>query len=445
MGKRPIASEVISNQNNTLNNIKSNLLLRAGLGLTVANIATGVLGYAYQILMGRMLDPSEFALFGAITALLMIFSAPLGAMFLLVSRRVSILNSYAESSGLLRMLYFRGHKFVIISGIIFLVLFFYYVDVLQDFLQSADQVPLWVFAGAMIASALIVINNAFFQGRKMFRLLGTSGVVAILVKVLTSYFLVSFGFGVSGALSGLIFSTVIIWIIGVVIMLRILPSREQLSTIEVEPFPINTIIPVIVANIAFTLMTQLDMIFVKHYFSATEAGLYAAVSVLGKAILYLPGGLVLAMFPIAAENSATGKSSSQVLMQALALTALFCTGMAVLYWFFGDWLILQFYGTKYVEAGELLRWYGFAILPMAFVMVAEYFLIAQGRVIFAWLFMGIAPLQILAITIHHEELWMIMAILGIFGGLLCFIGFSFLLKSYLTVERPSTTVGRLGL
>jgi O-antigen/teichoic acid export membrane protein len=69
----------------------------------------------------------------------------------------------------------------------------------------------------------------------------------------------------------------------------------------------------------------------------------------------------------------------------------------VSYWLFGEWLIDRLYGRAYAGASVLLRWYGFAILPMALVMVAEYFLIAKGRVLFAWVFLGMAPLQVLAI------------------------------------------------
>ncbi len=63
--------------------------LRTGFWLTVANLMGGVLGYVYQILIGLMLTPSNFALFSAVMALFAIFSTPLSAAFMVVSRRVT--------------------------------------------------------------------------------------------------------------------------------------------------------------------------------------------------------------------------------------------------------------------------------------------------------------------------------------------------------------------
>jgi O-antigen/teichoic acid export membrane protein len=184
------------------------------------------------------------------------------------------------------------------------------------------------------------------------------------------------------------------------------------------------------ANIAFSAMTQLDMVLVKHLFPADQASIYYAASILGKAILYLPGGIVLALFPLVASNDAKGQASGHMLIQAAGFSGLICFLVASIYWFFGDWIILQFYGAKYEGAGDLLRLYGFAMLPMALVMVAEYFLIAKGRVLFAWLFLAIAPLQILAIYTWHEQLWMIVAAIAAFGSVLAVMGYLFLWREF---------------
>ncbi len=197
-----------------------------------------------------------------------------------------------------------------------------------------------------------------------------------------------------------------------------------------EPFPVNTVLPVLVANIAFAAMTQLDMVLVNRYFAPDLAGLYAAASVLGKAVLYLPGGLVMALYPLVAENHARDQGSAHLLMQSVVITAVLCGAVALGYWLLGEWLTGLFCGLDYAGAGELLRWYGFAILPMALVMVAEYFLIAKGRVLFAWLFLAMAPVQVLAIHLWHDQLWMVMAIMGVSGSVLVAIGYGMLWRDY---------------
>ena len=411
--------------------------MQIGLWLTIANVLSGLLGYAYQILMGRMLAPSDFALFGAITALIMIFGAPLNALSLLVSRRVSSLSVQNHPHVLLRSFYNRTIIVVSLIVLILIGIFAIYIEQLQAYLKSDELSPLVIFILAMSISAFLVINNGFFQGRKMFGLLSAANLLINLIKIAVSCYLVYLGFGVAGAIAGFLFSTIIIWCIGAILTLRSLPLGEPIGESTTEPFPFKTIVPVLIATTAFAIMTQLDMILVKHFFSPDEAGMYASVSVLGKAILYLPGGIVLALFPFVSENDANGKSSANLLIQSLLLTFALCGSVALIYYFFSDWIILQLFGEEYAEAGSLLRWYGLAILPMAFVLVAEYFLIAKGRVVFAWLFAIAMPIQIFAIMKFHGELWMIMAILGVSGAMLCFLGYSFLAFEYLREKTKS--------
>jgi len=170
-------------------------------------------------------------------------------------------------------------------------------------------------------------------------------------------------------------------------------------------------------------MTQLDMMLVNWYFSPNQAGLYAAASVLGKAVLYLPGGLILAFFPMVSERHAKGENSFSLFRQAVIVTILTCGAIAGIYWYFGDLIIFILYGESYSGAGEILRWYGLAILPLTIVIIAEQYLIAKGKVLFAWIFLLMLPIEIILIHFWHSELWMILIIMGSFGFLLAIIGY----------------------
>jgi O-antigen/teichoic acid export membrane protein len=165
---------------------------------------------------------------------------------------------------------------------------------------------------------------------------------------------------------------------------------------------------------------------VNHFFPAQDAGLYAAAAVLGKAVLYLPGGIALALFPMVVEQHARRQETRSLFLQALLLVGLVCTAGATFYLVAGRWLVQLLYGAQYAEAGELLRYYGFAILPMTLVMVAEYFLIAKGRILFAYIFVIIAPLQTIAVYLWHDSLVVVIGIMGGFGALLACLGLALL-------------------
>lgn len=424
-----IPGAVISRIKSSLGDLRFSKLLRAGFWLTFANVAGGLLGYIYQILMGRMLSPPEFALFSAIMSLIMFASSPLGAMYMVISRRVSALLAREQFNGL-SSLYKSTHKRIALVAIAFLLLLIPFADILQYYLKSPNQGPIWVFGIFLVLGAFFLINSAYFQGMQRFGWLGGTIVSSMALKILLSVLFVTLGYGVSGALLGVVLATGGMWLLGLVINLRSFPARVYCENGPVERFPVKDVLPVLIANIAFATMTQLDMVLVNWYFTPEQAGLYAAASVFGKAVLYLPGGLVMALYPLVAENDAQGRGSSHIFLQAVSLTIGLCGLIALGYWLASGWLIALVFGPSYAGAGDLLRWYGLAILPMALVMVAEHFLIAKGRVLFAWLFLGTAPLQVLAIHLRHDQLLNVVAIMAIIGTFLFVLGYAMLWREY---------------
>jgi len=138
----------------------------------------------------------------------------------------------------------------------------------------------------------------------------------------------------------------------------------------------------------------------------------------------------MALFPMVAENHASGKSSTNLIFQAVGMTASLSLIGALFYYFFADSIIVLLYGADYKEAAHVLKYFGFAILPMALIMVAEHFLIAMGRVLFAYLFMIIAPLQLIAIYYYHDTLIDIVTVLFISGIILAVSGYGLLWRAF---------------
>ena len=400
----------------------SSPMSRAGLMLTVANLISGVVGYIYQVIMGRVLGPADFALFSAASALIMFIVSPLNAMFMIISRRVTILRVHLHFDAL-RRFYWRSSVAVLVAGVALMPVMFVFSTDLQGLLKSPSVTVVWILVAIVLFSALFLINNAFFQGEQRFALLGGAGVALAILKIPLGLLGVKLVYGVEGALLGLMLAAAITWLIGVALHQGRYVGHAIAPQTTIKDITLADVWPVLLANVLFAAMTQLDMVLVNWFFSAEDAGQYAAVSVLGKAVLYLSGGVVLSLFPMVAEKHTQDISTTHMLRQAVVLVALFSGTLAFLYWLIGRWLVLVFYGEHFTVAGELLRWYGFAIMPMALVMVAEYYLLAKGQLLFVWLFLVIAPIPILAISVWHANLIQVIWMIGVSGGVLAAVGF----------------------
>jgi O-antigen/teichoic acid export membrane protein len=403
-------------------------LARASSWLFVGGVAGGILGYLFQIIMGRMLSVSEYGIFSALMAMIVVIGAPMTTLSMIISRRVSTYRSEQDNGKLGYLFYWINRKLLLIA-VVLVVLVVFNIKPLQNFLLIEKNAHLYLLLIILLIAFPQAVNNAYLQGLQYFKWLSVSGVLATLLKIIIAVILIYFGLGVAGALGGVIFSTFIILILTYVV-LRPSLSKNNASISNTTHLLFKSAMPVLLANVAFAVMTQIDMVLVKYYFSEQEVGIYAAASILGKAVMYLPGGIAMALFPMVAENHASGKSSAHLMFQAVGVTALLSLTGALFYYFFADSIIVLLYGTDYKEAANVLKYFGFAILPMALIMVAEHFLIAMGRVLFAYLFKVVAPLQLIAIYYYHDTLLDIVAVLSISGIILVVSGYGLLWRTF---------------
>jgi len=403
-------------------------LARASSWLFVGGTAGGILGYLFQIIMGRMLSVTEYGILSALMAIMVVIGAPIQTLSMIISRRVSAYRSEQDSSKLGYLFYWINRKLLLIA-VVLATLVVFNIKPLQNFFLIEENIHLYLLLIIVLIAFPQAINNAYLQGLQYFKWLSVSGVFAALLKIIIAVILVYFGLGVAGALGGVIFSTFTILILTYVV-LRPSLSGSNVSTSNATHLLFESAMPVLLANVAFAVMTQIDIVLVKHYFSGQDAGLYAAASIMGKAVMYLPGGIAMALFPMVAENHASGKSSANLIFQAVGMTASLSLIGALFYYFFADSIIVLLYGADYKEAAHVLKYFGFAIIPMALIMVAEHFLIAMGRVLFAYLFMIVAPLQLIAIYYYHDTLLDIVTVLFVSGIILVVSGYGLLWRTF---------------
>jgi O-antigen/teichoic acid export membrane protein len=402
---------------------------RASGFLFFASIAGGAIGYFYQILIARLLSPAEYGVMVAMMAFLAILSVPLGAYVMLLSRDFSSLYAQGNIFEFLRR-YREAWRRISLAALIFLA--FYLVLLLSGIIQSYLKVgSRWdelSFGILVTVSILTVPNVSAFQGMQNFRMLGLNGIAGNVGKVIFGVGFVVLGWGVSGVFGGIVVTTILILLHNQMAIKQQLNNGLIFQENKINPeinskIPASSsIYPLLLANLAFIIMSQFDMILVKTYFTPEQTGIYAAAAVLGKTIMYLPGALVIALFPMVAENESLDRGSFSLLLQGLVITTfLSCFGGVILY-FFASPLINLLFGSAYAEAGKILQYYSLAMIPLAIVTIVEYFLIAKRRFLFAYLMLAVVPIEIILVAYFHENLLQIVWIMTVCGWLLLVVG-----------------------
>lgn len=411
-----------------IENLTKSNFFRIGFILTAVSLFTGALGYIYQILIGRMLSSAEFGLFSAIFSLVAILSSPMGAITLVISKLISSLSARNDIYKLQQI----GKKislYIVFACILFVFIVYFFTDTILKHLNSNNVYLVWLFTGLVISSALSSLNAAFLQGLQKFKSYVGLGLLWASLRIVSAILLLEiFDLGVGGAIAGALSSQLFVWLLGFLIIFRncycqqLNLKRYDSKVSDESPTKFRDIFAIISATSAFVVMSQLDVILANIFFSPILASQYAAAAILGKAILYIPGGLVFALFPMVVNNDVNRISSRHLMKQAIAITCALCLPLCIIYFFFGVNIINFFYGEKYPLAGELLSYFGFAILPMALIMVLEHFLLAKGRILFTLVFVVLVPIEIGIIYCSHQSLYSLISAVFIVGFLAFLIG-----------------------
>lgn len=406
---------------NALQAWRSSEVLRAGFLLTALNVATGALGYVFQVVMGRTLDAGDYAAFNAILALVMVACSPMAAMETVAARHVANVAATA-GLGAVQSLYRAWTVWVwgICAGVAIALTIA--APRVQSWLRVSDVQSVWLLVGIILATVLSILTGATLRGLQAFGWLGGLGFGGVLAKIVLCLVCVEVLLpGLHGALTGVLASTVIA-LAGSMWAISRRWAHARAGVAEADDFPFRLIVPVVAATIGLTTMTQIDLVLVNRFFDPAVAGQYTPASILGKAVLYLPGGLVTAILPIVAASHARSERGASHATQALLATVLLCGALAVAYFVAGPWLVRLLYGEKYGPAGNLLAVYGLAMVPMAVAMVIQGFLVAKGRTLFCWVAAVLAAAEFAVLRDWHPSVQAVIGTVAVFNTALAIVG-----------------------
>jgi len=412
--------------------------LRGSALLFAAMMVGNIFGYLFQITMGRMLSVEHYGEMNALMSLLVIFGIPFGTLVNFFARETA---DYSATDGLAQI---RGlHRFglarilwIIVPGICFLGLL---SPIIGDYLEvSFDKVIL--ILGCVFITALVTVNMGIIQGMQYFRSLSFIGAGASVFKFVFAFIFVWFGWGVYGALGGLLATGLTLLGFSQWLLLSSLPCRSGGSywglSHKNTPFNISFkaiykyIGGLFLANAFFGVMTQVDVMLVKHYFPPQEAGLYASAAIMGKAVMYLPGAIVMALFPMVAANQASGRSSTNMLAKAVGLTIVLSGSGALILHFFPEFIMGVLFGARYLLAAPTTAMFGLAMLPMALCLLLMNYLLAQKRTRFVG-FMAVATiLEIAGIHFYRDNLHSVLYVIMAAGYVALFPMAFYVLRQY---------------
>lgn len=374
----------------------------------VAFNATNAINYAYLVGMGLLLSTESYGLLGALFGLVYLVSALGNTVKVAVAKHIACSQTVqggAVSRQVVMGAFAPAGVLAVVVGLAFLAL----SPALARAFHSSPGPLLWTSL-AVALSVCVPAVYGVLQGMQRFARLGVSLLAGSVVRIAVGGALVAAGWGPSGALIGVAIGLAASGLLALLPATR--ETRPGRGEDRLAAPSAQSLAAILVASIAIAAPTSLDVVLVKHFFPALEAGMFTAVAVLGRIVLFVPLAISFIALPKIAARVSQGGNPSPLLWSTLAQTGILAGGAALLLFLMTSGLGWSPVGADISGALTPLHWYLPSMVAFALVVAFVYYQIGCGntRSVFALLVPGIAA-QAVLIILFHDSLTMVAQIM----------------------------------
>lgn len=384
-------------RNHIKNIIKNPLFSGSAIMIIGANL-TNVLNYFYHLIMGRMLGPVNYSELAVLISLIGLLGIIPAAFNPVVVKFVSAAKEQLEIAGLIH--YFS--RLVITLTVVITLIFITVTPFLSSFLKIDNPILILTAILSFSFMFLAILNRGVLQGLLRFKQILIINTAENGIKLLGGVLLVYLGLSVFGAVSAFATAVILGWYL----------SKQFITDYNGKypeqqfnnPQIIRYAIPVLFQSIAFTSIYSMDVILVKHFFEAHQAGIYAALSTLGKIIFFGAGPITTVMFPLVSKRHSRGEKYLKIFCYSFTLTVILSLGVLVIYWLFPRLTINMLFGSEYLEGADYLVKFAIFIMLFTLSYLLTHFYLSLNKVKIVILPLTAALAQTIGIILFHDSL-----------------------------------------
>lgn len=267
-----------------------NAILTGSVTLLAGSGFVSVINLIYNVVIARALGATGFGHAVSVYTLLMLLSAVTLSFQFVCSKFVAKSYSLPAKAAVYSLLHERSWQVGAIVGAGLAVA----SPAIARYFNLPDSRLILMLAIGTTFYIPLGVRRGLLQGMYDFRRLSLNFVVEVVVKLGATIGLLVFGFGVKGVVAAVTASVVAAYFFAG-------PSRE-LKQLPQPALPVSFFegLQAIVFFVGQVIINNVDILLVKHFYPPAEAGLYAAIAVVGRVVYMASWSVVSSMFPLSA-------------------------------------------------------------------------------------------------------------------------------------------------
>jgi len=380
-------------------------LLSGSMIMLVSSALVGAMNLIYNLAIAHGLGAAGFGHASAVYTVLMLLSSVTLSFQLLCSKFVAQNDLLPGKVSIYRFLHRRAWLYG--AGVSLLLILS--SPIVSRYLNLPTRNYIVLLAAGILFFIPLGVRRGLMQGMYDFPHLAGNFVLEVVVKLGGALLLIEFGLGVSGVIAAVVASIIMAYLIA-------RPGRELRTDSPGRlPATLEEGVQAIVFFVGQVIINNLDIVLVKHFFSATEAGVYATVALVGRVVYMLSWSVVSSMFPFSAGVRSRERDGRAVLSTALLLVVLITSLFTLAVWLAPPRMWQAVLGSGFplgqqVAYSSLLVLYAATtgIYSLGVVLMSYEISRKIGNV--SWLQLGFSGAIVLGIYIFHSTLQEVIAV-----------------------------------
>ena len=351
--------------------------------------------YLFNLLMGRWFGPAAFADISLVVTLFLIMSFITAGLQTPAARFSALYAADHDWQGLADVRRWAKRRAAWIAAGLMVALIAG-SGLWAQFFGAASH---WMFVifGVFIPFYILQgVDRGLLQGRTRFGWLAVTYQVEMWSRLILSLGLALLGLGVNGAVLGIGLSFVAAWLVAQRVGKDLPPAQMLAADVGKEIMLFTG--PVLVAQLGQILINNSDILIVRRFFVAEEAGAYAALALIGRMVFFATWSIVTAMFPIVAQRFRRGEAHRPLFYLSLGIVLGGSLLIVAVTAFFPTQIVQLLFGDAYLAIAPLLWVYAVATMFYALANVVINYRLSIGST-------GGANLAIVAGVAQVATLW----------------------------------------
>jgi len=355
--------------------------------------------YLYNLILGRVLGPAQFADAAVLITFLLVLSF-VAMTFQLVTAKFSVVFENNTFKNFVSKIY----KNATIVGLGLGALIIVFANQLQVLFNTSSSSMFTIFGIGVPLYFLMSVNRGVFQGKKEFKSLSITYQAEMLSRLIITLALI-FLFDIQ---SSVVIAIGILISFGFGLVPFKFKNLNFKKTIAIEASQSKQVRSffIITAFYEFTqiIINNSDILLVKHYFDGYEAGLYASLALIGRIVYFVAWMFVMLLLPTVVQLKKEGKETAPILFKYVGYIAAIATAIVIGCALFPETAITLLFGDSYLAMAPLLWKYALATGLFAISNIFAYYYLSLDKFVPVVISGVFGMLQMGLVIFFHDSL-----------------------------------------